>query len=66
MNIYVKLFSGKMILEKGKVVSTPFSEGVQLLFKISNSLKQHENKQEVISDLLNMDIPSKKLLQLEI
>ena len=51
------IFSEKLVLEKGRVANTPFSEGVQIMFKISNALQGSENKKEVISDLLTKSAP---------
>lgn len=46
-----------MVLEKGKVATTPFSEGFLVLHQIINELQGSENKKEVISDLLSMSAP---------
>jgi len=51
------IFSEKLVLEKGRVATTPFSEGVQIMFKIFNALQGSENKKEVISDLLSKSAP---------
>ena len=51
------IFSEKLILEKGRVATTPFSEGVLILFEIFNALQGSEKKKEVISDLLSTNAP---------
>jgi hypothetical protein len=51
------IFSEKLVLEKGRVATTPFSEGVLILFKIFIALQGSEKKKEVISDLLSTNAP---------
>ena len=54
--IPASIFSEKLVLEKGKAATTPFSKGVLLVFDIINALQKSENKKEVISDLLSLFI----------
>ena len=51
------IFSEKLVLEKGRVATTPFSEGVQVMYGIINALQGSKKKKEVISDLLSMSAP---------
>jgi hypothetical protein len=49
MQIPLLIFSEKPLLEKGRVVNTPYSKGVLVLFDIVNALQGSEKKKEVIS-----------------
>jgi site-specific DNA recombinase len=47
------IFSERFVLEKGKITNIHFSVGVKMLFHITNTLKNNENKKELISELLS-------------
>ena len=51
------IFSEKLILEKGRVATTPFSIPVQVLFNTSKVLEKSKNKKEVENDLLSCMAP---------
>jgi site-specific DNA recombinase len=47
------IFSDKLTLEKGKVATISYTQGVLIMFNIINALQRSEKKQEIISDLLS-------------
>ncbi|RYF87492.1 MAG: recombinase family protein [Chitinophagaceae bacterium] len=51
------IFSEKLVLEKGKVATTPFSTPVQVLLNTSKGLERSKKKQEVENDLLSIMAP---------
>ncbi len=51
------IFSEKLVFEKGKVATTPFTEPIQVLFKIAKVLQGSKNKKEVENDLLSTLAP---------
>ena len=51
------IFSEKVILEKGRVATTPFSIPIQVLINTSKVLEGSENKKEVENDLLSIMAP---------
>ena len=50
-------FSEKLVLEKGKVATLPFTEPIQLILRISEVLGSSKKKQEVNFDLLCRLVP---------
>jgi hypothetical protein len=46
------IFDGKLVLEKGRVASTPFSVPVQVLLNANKVFGRSEKKKEVENDLL--------------
>ena len=57
MNSISCIFSEKLVLEKGRVATTPFSEGVLVIHHIINQLQGSKKEKEVISDLLSKNAP---------
>ena len=55
------IFSEKLVLEKGRVATTPFTEPIQVLFKITKVLQGSKNKKEVENNLLSTLAPSQDL-----
>ena len=55
------IFSEKVILEKGRVATTPFSIPIQVLINTSKVLEGSENKKETISSLLSIMAPPARL-----
>jgi hypothetical protein len=53
----IDLFSEKLVFEKGRVATTPFTEPIQVLFKISKVLQGSKNRQEVKINLLSTSAP---------
>ena len=51
------IFSEKLVLENGRVATTPFTIPVQVLFNASKVLEGSKNKQEVENDLLSIMAP---------
>ena len=51
------IFSEKLVFEKGRVATTPFTEPIQVLFKISKVLQGSKNKKEVENNLLSTLAP---------
>jgi site-specific DNA recombinase len=51
------IFSEKLVFEKGRVATTPFTIPIQVLFKISKVLQGTKNKKEVENDLLSALAP---------
>ena len=51
------IISEKVVLEKGRVATTPFSIPVQVLINTSKVLEGSENKKEVENDLLSIMAP---------
>jgi hypothetical protein len=52
-----EIFSEKLVLEKGKVVTHVFTEPAQLILRISEVLGSSKKKQEVDFDLLSRLVP---------
>ena len=52
-----RIFSEKLVLEKGRVATTPFTIPVQVLFKITKVLQGSKNKKEVEKNLLSTLAP---------
>ena len=55
------IFSEKVVLEKGRVATTPFSVPVQVLINTSKVLEDSKNKKETISSLLSIMAPQSGL-----
>jgi len=55
--ILVCIFSEKLVFEKGRVATTPFTEPIQVLFRISKVLRGSKNKKEVENNLLSTLAP---------
>ena len=55
------IFSEKVVLEKGRVATTPFSIPVQVLINASKVLEGSKNKKEVENDLLSIMAPPARL-----
>ena len=55
------IFSEKLVLEKGRVATTPFTEPIQVLFKITKVLQGSKNKKEVEKNLLSTLAPQVRL-----
>lgn len=55
------IFSEKVVLEKGRVATTPFSIPVQVLINTSKVLEGSKNKKEVENDLLSIMAPPARL-----
>ena len=55
------IFSEKLVLEKGRVATTPFTIPVQVLFKITKVLQGSKNKKEVENNLLSTLAPQVRL-----
>ena len=51
------IFSEKVVLEKGRVATTPFSIPIQVLINTSKVLEGTKNKKEVVFDLLSIMAP---------
>ena len=51
------IFSEKLVFEKGRVATTPFTEPIQALFKIAKVLQEGKNKKEVKINLLSTLAP---------
>ena len=51
------IFSEKLVLEKGRVATTHFTEPIQVLFKITKVLQGSKNKKEVENNLLSTLAP---------
>ena len=51
------IFSEKLVFEKGRVATTPFTEPIQALFKITKVLQGSKNKKEVENYLLSTLAP---------
>lgn len=51
------IFSEKLVLEKGRVATTPFTTPIQVLFNARNVLEKSKNKKEVENDLLSSMAP---------
>jgi site-specific DNA recombinase len=47
------IFSDKLVIENGRVATTPYSQGVIIMFNIINALQTSKKEKEVISDLLS-------------
>ena len=55
------IFSEKLVFEKGRVATTPFTEPIQVLFKIAKVLQGCKNKKEVENNLLSTLAPQVRL-----
>ena len=55
------IFTEKLVFEKGGVATTPFTEPVQVLFKIARVLQGCKNKKEVENNLLSTLAPQARL-----
>jgi hypothetical protein len=55
--VHVSIFSEKLVLEKGRVATIPFTEQIQVLFKITKVLQGSKNKKEVENNLLSTLAP---------
>jgi hypothetical protein len=55
------IFSEKLVLEKGRVATTPFTVPIQVLFKITKVLQGSKNKKEVENNLLSTLAPQVRL-----
>ena len=51
------IFSEKLVLEKGRVATTPFTIPIQILLQISKVLQGSKNKKEVENNLLSALAP---------
>ena len=51
------IYAEKLVFEKGRVATTPFTESIQVLFKIARVLQGSENKKEVENNLLSTLAP---------
>jgi site-specific DNA recombinase len=51
------IFSEKLVLENGRVATTPFTIPIQVLFKITKVLQGSKNKKEVENNLLSALAP---------
>jgi hypothetical protein len=51
------IFPGKLVLEKGKVLTTPFTLPIHLILRISEVLGSSKKKKEVENDLLSCLVP---------
>jgi hypothetical protein len=51
------IFSEKLVFEKGRVATTPFTEPIQVLSKINKVLQESKNKKEVENNLLSTFAP---------
>jgi hypothetical protein len=51
------IFSEKLVLEKGRVATIPFTVPIQVLFKITKVLQECKNKKEVENNLLSTLAP---------
>ena len=60
-NIVGCIIYKKVVLEKGRVATTPFSVPVQVLINTSRVLEGSENKKEVENDLLSIMAPPARL-----
>ena len=57
----VASFQKKLVFEKGRVATTPFTEPIQALFKITKVLQGSKNKKEVENNLLSTLAPQVRL-----
>ena len=51
------IFAEKLVLEKGKVATTPFTIPVQVLLNVTKGFQRSKKKQEVDFDLLSCMAP---------
>ncbi len=51
------IFSEKLVLEKGRVATSTFTEPIQLILRISKGLGSSKKKQEVKTELLSRFVP---------
>jgi site-specific DNA recombinase len=52
------IFEEKLIVENGRVATTPFAEPIRVLFDLNEVLKESKNKKEVDYDLFLITAPS--------
>ncbi len=52
------IFEEKLIVENGRVATTPFTEPIRVLFDLNEALKESKNKKEVDIDLFLISAPS--------
>jgi hypothetical protein len=55
------IFSEKLVFEKGRVATIPYTEPIQVLFKITKVLQGSKNKKEVENNLLSTLAPQVRL-----
>ena len=51
------IFSEKIVLDKGRVATRPFTPPIEILFNASKILENSKNRQEVENDLLSIMAP---------
>jgi hypothetical protein len=51
------IFDEKLIVENGRVATTPFTEPIRVLFDLNEVLKESKNKKEVEFDLFLINAP---------
>jgi hypothetical protein len=51
------IFDEKLIVENGRVATTPFTEPIRVLFDLNEVLKESKNKKEVEYDLFFICAP---------
>jgi hypothetical protein len=51
------IFDEKLIVENGRVATTPFTEPILVLFDLNEVLKESKNKKEVEFDLFLITAP---------
>jgi hypothetical protein len=51
------IFDEKLIVENGRVATTPFTEPIRVLFDLNEVLKESKNKKEVEYDLFLITAP---------
>ena len=51
------IFSEKLVFEKGRLATIPFTDPIQILFNASQVLERTQNKKEVENDLLSIMAP---------
>jgi len=51
------IFDEKLIVENGRVATTPFTEPIRVLFDLNEVLKESKNKKEVKYDLFLITAP---------
>jgi hypothetical protein len=60
------IFDEKLIVENGRVATTPFTEPIRVLFDLNEVLKESKNKKEVEYDLFfDYRSPYKRKMQLQ-
>ena len=51
------IFDEKLIVDNGRVATTPFTEPIRVLFDLNEVLKESKNKKEVEYDLFLITAP---------